>query len=96
LAKKQAEIIKALKANPNASEIARTIGGISNRTVARLARKANIELAARRLHLFRPAAQSAGQPRRNRKFVARLDAPPAPNARLRRTMTTPAPWEEIE
>lgn len=27
-------------------------------------------------------------------FVARLDAPPAPNDRLRRTMTTPPPWEE--
>jgi len=27
------------------------------------------------------------------EFVARLDAPPAPNERLRRTMTTPAPWE---
>ncbi len=26
-------------------------------------------------------------------FVARLDAPPAPNARLRRSMKTPAPWE---
>jgi uncharacterized protein (DUF1778 family) len=26
-------------------------------------------------------------------FVMRLDAPPAPNERLRRTMTTPAPWE---
>ena len=26
-------------------------------------------------------------------FVARLDAPPAPNKKLRRTMTTPAPWE---
>ena len=26
-------------------------------------------------------------------FVARLDAPPAPNDRLRRTMTAPAPWE---
>jgi uncharacterized protein (DUF1778 family) len=26
-------------------------------------------------------------------FVARLDAPPAPNKRLRRTMNTPAPWE---
>ncbi len=26
-------------------------------------------------------------------FVARLDAPPAPNERLRRSMTTPAPWE---
>jgi uncharacterized protein (DUF1778 family) len=28
-----------------------------------------------------------------KKFVARLDARPAPNERLRRTMTTPAPWE---
>jgi uncharacterized protein (DUF1778 family) len=27
------------------------------------------------------------------EFVARLDAPPPPNERLRRTMTTPAPWE---
>ena len=26
------------------------------------------------------------------QFVARLDAPP-PNDRLRRTMTTPAPWD---
>ena len=26
-------------------------------------------------------------------FVARLDAPPAPNDRLRKTMTTPAPWK---
>ncbi len=26
-------------------------------------------------------------------FVARLDAPPAPNEKLRRMMTTPAPWE---
>ena len=27
------------------------------------------------------------------EFVARLDASPAPNKKLRRTMTTPAPWE---
>lgn len=27
------------------------------------------------------------------EFVARLDAPPAPNDRLLRTMTTSAPWE---
>ena len=27
------------------------------------------------------------------KFVTRLDAPPAPNERLRRMMTTPAAWE---
>jgi uncharacterized protein (DUF1778 family) len=27
------------------------------------------------------------------QFVERLDAPPAPNDKLRQTMTTPAPWE---
>jgi uncharacterized protein (DUF1778 family) len=27
------------------------------------------------------------------EFVARLDAPPAPNKKLRRMMTTAAPWE---
>jgi uncharacterized protein (DUF1778 family) len=27
------------------------------------------------------------------EFIARLDAPPAPNEKLRRTMATPAPWE---
>ncbi len=27
------------------------------------------------------------------RFVERLDAPPAPNERLRRMMTTKAPWE---
>lgn len=27
------------------------------------------------------------------EFLARLDAPPEPNARLQRTMKTPAPWE---
>jgi uncharacterized protein (DUF1778 family) len=29
------------------------------------------------------------------EFVARLDAPPQPNERLRRTMQTPAPWERL-
>jgi uncharacterized protein (DUF1778 family) len=27
------------------------------------------------------------------EFLARLDAPPRPNQRLRRTMQTPAPWD---
>jgi uncharacterized protein (DUF1778 family) len=27
-------------------------------------------------------------------FVKRLDAPPAPNERLRRSMTIPAPWDK--
>jgi uncharacterized protein (DUF1778 family) len=28
------------------------------------------------------------------EFLARLDAPPQPNARLRRTLQTAAPWEK--
>lgn len=28
------------------------------------------------------------------EFLARLDAPPQPNERLRRSMQTPAPWEQ--
>ena len=27
------------------------------------------------------------------EFIARLDMPPSPNARLRKTMQTPAPWD---
>jgi uncharacterized protein (DUF1778 family) len=29
----------------------------------------------------------------HREFLARLDAPPQVNARLKTTMTTPAPWD---
>jgi uncharacterized protein (DUF1778 family) len=32
-------------------------------------------------------------PKAYAEFVARLDAPPRPNARLRRTMRAPAPWD---
>jgi uncharacterized protein (DUF1778 family) len=28
-------------------------------------------------------------------FIAALDAPLAPNAALRKTMTTPAPWDKM-
>ena len=28
------------------------------------------------------------------EFLARLDAPPRPNARLRRSLEAPAPWEK--
>jgi hypothetical protein len=45
-AEKHAQIIAALKANPNASQVARQIGGISYKTVARIAKRANIRLAA--------------------------------------------------
>lgn len=33
-------------------------------------------------------------PKTYAEFVARLDAPPRPNARLRRALQTPAPWEK--
>jgi uncharacterized protein (DUF1778 family) len=32
-------------------------------------------------------------PRAYAEFLARLDAPPRPNARLRRSLKTSAPWE---
>jgi uncharacterized protein (DUF1778 family) len=32
-------------------------------------------------------------PKAYREFLARLDAPPRPNKRLRKSMQTPAPWE---
>jgi uncharacterized protein (DUF1778 family) len=32
-------------------------------------------------------------PKAYAEFLARLDAPPAPNERLRRALHTPAPWE---
>ena len=31
-------------------------------------------------------------PKAYREFLARLDAPPKPNERLRKSMRTPAPW----
>ncbi len=33
-------------------------------------------------------------PKAYTEFLARLDAPPQPNARLRRALKTPAPWEK--
>lgn len=35
----------------------------------------------------------AAGPKAYSEFLKRLDAPPQPNARLRRTMKTKAPWE---
>jgi transposase-like protein len=43
---KRAQIIKALEAVPNATEVARQIGGVSARTVGVIAKKANIPLGA--------------------------------------------------
>ena len=35
-------------------------------------------------------------PQAYQEFLARLDQAPAPNAALRKTMQTPAPWEQEE
>jgi len=35
----------------------------------------------------------AASPRAYAAFVARLDMPPQPNERLRKTLRTPAPWD---
>ncbi len=43
---KRAKIIAALKANPNASAVARQVGDVSCNTVCKIARKAGIRLAA--------------------------------------------------
>jgi transposase-like protein len=44
---KRARIIEALKANPNASAVAREVGGVSDVTVWKLARQTGIKLEAR-------------------------------------------------
>jgi uncharacterized protein (DUF1778 family) len=36
----------------------------------------------------------AVEPKVYKEFLERLDAPPKPNARLRRTLETRAPWEK--
>jgi uncharacterized protein (DUF1778 family) len=33
-------------------------------------------------------------PEKHAEFIKRLDAPPAPNQRLRKTMQTIAPWDK--
>lgn len=55
--------------------------------VLEAARQAAVEaLTDRTLFLVDPETYA--------KFVAALDAPPRPNAKLIRTMQTPAPWDK--
>ena len=49
-------------------------------------RAAEEELLDRTIFVVSPATYS--------KFLARLDAPPQPSERLRRTMQTPPPWSK--
>ena len=46
--KKRAEIIAALRDNPNARQVAQTVGGVSHVTVCKMARKIGVKLAPRR------------------------------------------------
>jgi hypothetical protein len=52
---KRAKIIAALKINPNATEVARQIGNVSQRTVWDIAKKAGIELTAGKAAMGFPA-----------------------------------------
>jgi uncharacterized protein (DUF1778 family) len=55
--------------------------------VLEAARRAAVEaLTDRTLYLASPETFA--------KFVAALDSPPRPKAKLRRTMQTPAPWDQ--
>lgn len=40
------------------------------------------------------STQFAVSPKAYAEFLSRLDAPPRPNPRLRRSLETPAPWEK--
>jgi hypothetical protein len=43
--KKRAEIVEALKANPNARAVARQVGGVSQKTVWNIAKQTGLELS---------------------------------------------------
>jgi transposase-like protein len=56
-AEKRAQIVDALKANPNAAEVARQIGGVTCVGVWKIARAAGIELTAGKAARDRRATQ---------------------------------------
>jgi uncharacterized protein (UPF0264 family) len=74
----RAKIIAALKANPNASEVARRIGGVSSQTVRKIAKRAGIDLAAAKV------ARCALPPKKRAKIIAALKANPNGKAVARR------------
>lgn len=61
-AEKRAQIIEALRTDPNASAIARRFGGMSYKVVTRIAERANIKLG--------PAAQRAAREMRQAEAEA--------------------------
>ena len=56
-AEKRQQIVDALKANPNATEVARQIGGVTHVGVWKIARAADIELTAGKASRDRRATQ---------------------------------------
>jgi len=88
-AEKRALILEALKTNPNASAIARQFGGMSYKTVTRLAEKANIKLGNK----VRLAAEKAALREQQLLTLSAVDQrtigeaiinPPEPNPALKR------------
>ena len=79
-----------LRIKPDLRKLIDRAAGVSgrNRTdfVLSAARRAAEEALLDRTNLTVDAKTYA-------EFLARLDAPPRPNARLRRTLETKAPWE---
>src|ERR1019366_1958883 len=68
--KKRARIIAALKANPNASAVARQVSGVSNVTVWKIAKQTGIKLTAGK------AARRTLRPKTRAKIVAALKTNP--------------------
>jgi uncharacterized protein (DUF1778 family) len=62
-------------------------GSNRSRFILEASRRAATEVLADRARL-------AVEPDLYAAFLARLDAAPAPNDRLRRTLTSPAPWDK--
>ena len=60
-AEQRAQIIAALKENPNATQLAREVGGVNYRTVVRLAERAGIELTAGKAARGHPRVSSEKQ-----------------------------------
>jgi len=67
---KRTQIIAALKANPNASAVAKQVGGVSSQTIRKIAKKTGIDLAAAK------AARFALAPEKRAKIIAALEANP--------------------
>jgi hypothetical protein len=71
---KRPKIIVALKANPNASAVARKVGGVSEQTVRKIAKQIGIDLAAAK------AARRALPPEKRAKIIAALKTNPNASA----------------